>query len=390
MISTALVLLVSAQLPVVQPADGPPPQLDFERTVSCTQLEPSKKVPSGTYRVQCDPETRSCLAAPDAVLVDGVASEQELARVRFCAHDAPAVRAALKEGWPFREAVAEAPPGWYRDERGRVMQVNFDLGRRVYFGGAWSPFYRPGAGEAGRARPEVGVSITWGQPGGDVLHRLRLLEGSAWVGADPRYEAVLARYDYSVRRREPALWLTTFVGRPRRFDLDLNLSWGFEVLRVEGLGGKNFLSIAQADVILDVWHSRDLESYVRARVGPGLEYDLDLKGVYFRPGAAVEADFTLDRDGFHHLTGSAVGEQLVLAPAMAGRPASPSRLKLRVGYEVILVAINDYPLTLVADGRATWRNDAPALPGWEFQGNLGLRFSFWAPARRGAALVPVR
>lgn len=76
------------------------------------------------------------------------------------------------------------------------------------------------------------------------------------------------------------------------------------------------------------------------------------------------------------------GEKLFFEPTLAGRPRSPQRLKVKAGYEVILVALNDYPLTLVVDGRAFWRDDVPSLPGWEFSLNAGLRFSLWAPARR--------
>jgi hypothetical protein len=54
---------------------------------------------------------------------------------------------------------------------------------------------------------------------------------------------------------------------------------------------------------------------------------------------------------------------------------------------VILLAINDYPLTLTLDARAQWRDDVPRLKGWEFSGNVGLRFSFWAPARHHSAQV---
>lgn len=400
MISVLLVSVMAGAVPDVEvmPASAPPATLDWNESVYCMRLKPTKAVPTGDFRVQCNERERRCLVSPRTVLIDGVAGSEPLARIRTeCwegyEHKDPLLARAVNEKWRFEEAIAEAPPGWYRDERGRVMQVNFDLGRRVYFGGTWSPFYRPDAGGMpGRARPEIGVSITWMSDDDHQQHRLHLLEGVAWLGVptDVRFEASGVRYDSSVRRTRPPLWLTTFVGKPRRFDLDLNVTWAAELARFESLGGRNFLGIIEADVVVDLWHSHDLDSFVRVRAGPGLESDLDAKAFYFRPALALEADLTLDRDGFHHVTASATGEKLVFEPAIAGRPTSPQRLKLRAGYEVILLALNDYPLTLVVDARATWRDDVPSLRGWEFQGNAGLRFSLWAPARYSASAATPR
>lgn len=395
----AWMTLAAAPEVVVSTPAGQPEALDWNQPVWCVRLSPTKVVPSGEFRVQCDVKTKRCLAAPRSVLVEGVAGPEPLARVRGDCWEPYAtdeggllLERAKTEAWPFVEAVAEAPPGWFRDERGRVMQVNFDLGRRVYFGGGWSPFYRPdGNGSFARGRPELGVSITWQGDEGRHLHRLHLVEGAAWLGKsdDLRFELSSARYDFSVRRDRPPLWLTTFVGRPRRFDLDLNVTWAAEVGRFEYLGSRAFLGIVEADVVVDLWHSADLDSFVRVRAGPGLESDLTAKAVYFRPAVAVELDLTLDRDGFHRLTASALAEKLFWEPAVAGRPVSPQRLKLKAGYEVILLALNDYPLTLVLDARATWRDDVPGLNFWELAGNAGLRFSLWAPARYGADLVRV-
>lgn len=380
-------------LPPVQPS-AEPPALRWDSPTMCVDLAPSPKVPSGHYRVQCDEAKQQCLASPTAVLVDGVESHEELGRVNPCAWSTDLAARAVSLNWPFFEAAPEAPPGWYRDERYRVMQVNFDLTRRVYLGASWAPLFSPGAGASlGRVRPELGVEVSF--PGGDErsVHRLHFLEGWVQLGTpDVRLEATVARYDASLRRASPLLWITTFVGAPRRYDLDLNFTFAFDLLRFEYLAGSGFMTIASADVVLDLWHSQDLESYVRARLGPALEYDLVRKGASFRPEAAVEADLTLDRDGFHHLTGALVGEQLLFAPRgpLEDRPLHPTRVKARLGYEVILLAINDYPLSLVVNGRATWRNDVAAVAGWEFGADAGLRFSFWAPARRSASAVTRR
>jgi hypothetical protein len=390
MLLVSLVLLAVPDV-TVRPPSTPPRRLDPAKISSCLRLAPTTAVPSGQFRVQCDDATRSCLAAPERVLLDGVEGEESLSRVPPCAGTTRDVQRALDERFDFEQAIADTQVGWYRDEQGRVVQVNFDLGRRVWLGGAWAPLERHDTGATlGRARVELGVAISWLGDEDHQEHRLHLLEGTVWLGdpKDARFDMMGLRYDSSLRRTRPPLWVTTFVGRPRRFDLDLNLTWALEVAHFEALGGRSFLNVAQVDAALELWHSADLDSYLRLRAGPGLEIDLTAVRPYFVPTVALEADVVLDRDGFHHLTAQALGEKLVFAPQLDGRAVSPSRLKLRAGYEVVLVALNDYPLTLVTEARAAWRDDVLSLSGWEFQATAGLRFSLWAPARHFATHVP--
>ena len=402
---SALVVLLGAHDVAVELPAGPKPTLDFSRPVACLaclSLKPSKLVPSGEYRVQCEPSTRTCYAAPKRVLIttqggELIEGEEPLSRVSdVCTSyiDGVSAQSLARQEWRFELAIPEAPPGWYRDERGRVMQVNFDLGRRIFVGGAWAPFYRPDlTGSLARARVEFGISITLNSGDQRHQHRLHFLETTALLGNTPlatRFEASVARYDVSSHRQRAPLWLTTFIGAPRRFDLPLNLGWAAEAARFESLGGKNYLTIAELDVTVDLWNSAELDSFIRLRAGPSLEYDFDAKGAYFKPVVALEADLTLDRDGFHHVTASATGEKLFWEPMIEGRGVSPQRLRIKAGYEVILFALNDYPFTLTLDDRANWRDDVPALEGWEFTGNVGLRFSLWAPARHQSTQVRTR
>lgn len=387
MFVAATLMLLSAYDVPVEPPEGPLASLAWDQPVLCLQLQPTNMVPSGNFRVQCDPHRKRCLAAPTTVLIDGYESEEPLSRVHVgCSPEVDAMtRQALDEKWPFTLAVAETPDGWYRDDRGRVIQVNFDLGRRVYAGGAWAPYYRPdGTGSVGRARVEFGIVVNLIPNQGRVQHRLRFLESNVWLGATPRdvrFEGSVFRYEWGARMNRAPLWVSTFIGQPRRYDLPLNFGFGLEVLRIEYLPNATFVTIAEFDGALDIWRSKDLESFLRVRVGPAAEYDVAARGVGLRPTAALDGDFTLDADGFHHFTASVAAEKLFFTPLVAGRAASPSRLRIRAGYEVILFAINDYPLTLVVDGRATWRDDVVGLGGWEFVGNAGLRFSLWAPSR---------
>lgn len=374
--------------PVIQPPASPLPMLDWYTPSLCLTLPPTKAVPSGKWRAQCEHATRRCLIAPRHELdAEGVETDLPVERVNACTDEAYAPVAEQVKAYRLEPAMAETPPGWYRDERGRVMQFNFDLNRRIWLGGAWAPRWRDGEA-VGRMRADFGISLETGGP--KRLHRLRLLETELYLG-EPAFDATLLRYDFSVERREPLFRVTTFFGKPRRYDVDINLGLWTEVLHVEELerGGTEagFLTWAAVHATLDLWHSKDLVSYVRLRAGPSVERDYKNGFTTLVPGAALEGDLTLDRDGFHHLNMAVEAEKVLLAPSVEGRPLRPKRLRVKAGYELILLAINDQPLSLVVDGRGMWRDDLANVPArWEWSASAGLRFSLWAPARRAAPL----
>lgn len=377
--------------------EEPRPSLRYDQPILCTQLPPTKEVPSGEYRMQCDPVTRRCLIAPAHELDgEGVETDRPLLRTSFCERSETSAQARLQEGYRFVPAIAESPPGWYRDEQGRVMQFNFDLHRRVWLGGAWAPLFRHGEGVMqDRIRVDFGIRTEF--PGGEEdhrLHRVTFLETELYLGA-PSLDITLIRYDFNVERKVPLFRITTFFGKPRRLDFGLNLGAWVEALHQETIEREDselsLLTWGAVHGTLDLWHSKDLVSYVRLRAGPSIERDRTHGFTTLIPTAALEGDFTLDLDGFHHLLFAVEAESVLLADRVEGRPLRPERLKLRAGYEIILLAINDQPVSLVVDGRGAWRNDIPHVdPTWEWSANAGLRVSLWAPARRNAPLASTR
>ena len=378
------------------PPESPLPVLRHGVPAVCATLGATQQVPSGRYRVQCDEATRRCLAAPVNELgVDGTESDRPIERVSLCGEGTQHVLQRAAEGYTFVPAIAEAAPGWYRDERGRVMQFNFDLKRRVWLGGAWAPLWRRDEERAlSRGRVDFGI-VTEFPEGKKRLHRIHLLETELVLGAQSSLDSTLLRYDNNVQQDTPLVRVTTFFGKPRRGDLTFNMGTWVELLRLELLnrGGSeaSFLTIGTTHLTLDLWHSGDLASYVRVRAGPSLEYDRTHDFATLVPGAALEGDFTLDANGFHHLTFGAEAEKVFLDKEVSGRPRNPERLRLRAGYELVLIAINDQPVSLVLDGRAQWRSDlAGVAPVWEWSAQSGLRFSLWAPPRRSAPLASAR
>ncbi|WPB79745.1 hypothetical protein KYC5002_11390 [Archangium violaceum] len=379
------------------PAQSPLPSLIYRGAIWCTSLGPSPQVPSGRYRLQCNTSTRRCLAVPQNELeADGTESDRLLERTASC-RELPQeeLRQLQADGYTFEPAIAEAPPGWYRDERGRVMQFNFDLHRRVWLGGAWAPLWRTGEPRAlNRGRLDFGI-IAEVPDGERMMRRFTVLDTELILGEQSSFDATLFRYDTNVRQDKPPIRVTTFIGKPRRGDFNFDMGAWLEVLRLEMLrrGGVDhiFYTLISGHLTLDLWHSRDLASYVRLRGGPSLEYDRTNSTFALIPGAAAEGNITLDSNGFHHVTFGAEVEKLLLDMRVEGRPHHPERLRVRAGYELILLAINDQPLSLVLEGRGQWRTDlVDERPVWEWSANTGLRFSLWAPARRSAPLAAAR
>ncbi|RKI02799.1 hypothetical protein D7Y15_34605 [Corallococcus sp. AB030] len=364
------------------------PQQPYDGQVRCLALPPTPDVPSGAWRARCDDVKMECLVSPAYELdSEGHEKDQPLQRVDGCVPNLMPTETVRQ--YRLVPAIAEAPPGWYRDERGRVLQYNFDLHRRVYVGGAWAPrWMRETDRLEERVRVDFGVDLEW--PGdSDRLHRMTLLETELYLGDAPSYEATLLRYDFRSQNDAPLFRVTTFYGHPRRFDIYANLGFWMEVLHGEQVRRENvhadFLTVAATDVTLDLWHSSDLVSYVRLRAGPALERDRTNGFFTLVPAAALEGDLTLDRDGFHHVRFGVEAQKVLLAQAVEGRPLRPERLRLRASYEVIALAINDQPVSVTLDGRGTWRDDLANAPaGWEWSAQAGLRFSMWAPARRSA------
>ena len=74
--------------PTLAPPQSPLPVMSYGEATWCVTLQPSAQVPSGRYRVQCDDQTRRCLAAPERELdVDGTEGDRLLERVMPCSEE---------------------------------------------------------------------------------------------------------------------------------------------------------------------------------------------------------------------------------------------------------------------------------------------------------------
>jgi hypothetical protein len=289
------------------------------------------------------------------------------------------------------------PPGFYQDAQGRVMQVSFDLGRRVWLGTGYAPRRRPtGELEVAPAAFDFGSSYERLSDDGLTRYRFRFMEGEARVhpfGLD----VTAVRFDLSHRYTTPLLRVTTFFGEPARHDFWLNVGMFSEALHLEraprGIAGEQALTLATVQATLDLWQSADMRSYVRLRAGPGTEmrfgpWGEEARYVGFLPRATLEGDLILGKRAFQRLNFRVRGD-LLRSVSLESRalPGGTWIADAEAAYEIILLAINDQPVSLRLASLARVRDDAtvtvPAagltLPGWELRGTAGFRVSFFSP-----------
>ncbi|MGC4117350.1 MAG: hypothetical protein QM765_22875 [Myxococcales bacterium] len=267
------------------------------------------------------------------------------------------------------------------------MQISFDLHRRVYLGGGWVP-WAEGPGRF-QGLVSMGFEAAWldEDENASNLYRLRLFQGEAFSDLS-WLQATAIHFDTSRGGRRPGLRVTTFVGTPTRHDVDLSFGFWLDVLSLElrDTGPRKHANLGFGAIggTLDLWHSKDLESFVRLRADAGFEQDRTTRVCSFLPTGAVEADIVAGDQGLHHLRALAQYERVI--PMKEG-PSQADRLRFKLAYEVGLIAINDQPLTAVIEGRADYRSDLPDAPEtWDYLGQISLRFSLWVPARRGSKL----
>jgi len=359
------------------------PMMNRDRPVQC-----ARDTKGLVWRIQCDHATKTCLyAANDELDAEGNRAKP-LERARDCAFD-PFDRAKLDAaGYAFKPARADAPWGWTRDERGRVFQVSFDLRKRLYFGAAYTPQkVLDNPLESKRTSVDFGL-FTVNIKGDRTMHRIKLVEGS--VHLEPfSAEMTLAHYDMSHRFLDPLLRITTFVGEPSRHDVHLNLGMWTEVGGLElhrtARGNAQLWKHATAQVTIDLWQSADMNSFARLRTGLGLEGQHNETDGYhsaITQSTALELDVVVDDDGFHNVRFE-LGHELpryFVDMGETGKLAQRMRAKLQ--YEAIVLAINDQPLSLKVAAGGEKRDDIPGLPNqWAFVMDAGLRFSLWAPPR---------
>jgi hypothetical protein len=296
------------------------------------------------------------------------------------------------------EAAVVLPPGFYRDERGRIMQVSFDLQQRLWLGASYAPRRLPnGRQETGPVAFDFGLAQEWYSGDGRTRHRLAIMDGEARINPFG-LDVTALHYDLSHAYEFPLLRLTTLWREPARHDLFLNVGVYGEALRMQieptGEVGNHQLTLASVQPTLDLWQSWDLRSYVRLRVGPVLHVRLgpwhdEARMVTSLPETALEGSFILGKRALQQARFRLRGEWL---RKLASSPTPLARdwiVDGEASYEIILLAINDQPVSLRFAGRVGTRDEGSPLAmvngaavsgrDLEWSATGGLRISFFSP-----------
>ena len=129
-----------------------------------------------------------------------------------------------------------------------------------------------------------------------------------------------------------------------------------------------------------------MDSFARIRTGMALEGQHDEVTGYHSAlvaASALELDTVLDHAGFHNLKlelAHEIPRYFIELPSLGSRYRQ--RMRARLQYEAIVLAINDQPLTLKLAAGGERREDLIGVADqWAFVMDAGLRFSLWAPPR---------
>lgn len=361
------------------------PELDREAQGACTTR------PDGTeVKLQCDEAAKRCLVAPVEVTIDDERAPNTRVMARGMAFCNPAAAGAwerlVADGYEMVPAVLSAPYGYKRDERNRLYQTHFSLRDRFFLGVgdmlgttlAFDESLTQGV------RLEMGASVESFDRYDVRRHRFRFLEGSVLV-APLEIEGLLFAYDKGRISNHPDFWITTFIGEPRRFDINLDIGPGFHFGRlwlgdVEDVQNA-FIDLGQVHLNWELLQSATLEDYLYVRAGGGvglraIEGRADVE-VYLYPEAAIGGALRLGDRGLWEF-----GTEVRFRYG-AEFDSGEDWLELRgsASVERILVAINDQPISLFVEP-SVHILDLEASERAAFQTLLGVRMSFFVPPPR--------
>jgi hypothetical protein len=319
-----------------------------------------------------------------------------LAPASALAQLAPEVVADLKS--PKVDATVALPAGFYRDDRGRTMQVSFDLQQRLWLGASYAPRRRlSGKEEFAPVAFDFGLTQEWYSEDGRTRHRIAVMDGEARINPFG-LDVTALRYDLSHAYDFPLLRVTTLWKEPARHDLYLNVGAYGEALRMEiepaGEIGNHQLTLASLQPTLDLWQSWDLRSFLRLRVGPAVHMRFgpwrdEARLVSSLPETALEGSFLLGKRALQQARFRVRGEWLRKLTLAKPELARDWLVDGEASYEIILLAINDQPVSLRFAGKVGTRDEGAQLAmagkapvsgrDLEWSATGGVRISFFSP-----------
>ena len=281
----------------------------------------------------------------------------------------------------------EVPEGYMQDEYGRITQVTFDLRRRFHVG--VSSMTRFDAEDsysmANSLALETGGSNDFLDLEYGHRHRHRFLEGRLILNP---LEVDMLFYSYDFSRSTPGspIWITTFIGEPRRFDVPIEVGVGATLgrlhYRATEAGDLMLFDLLSGRVNWEFYQGKNLENYVLLSTGGGFGLrHLDSSGTteaYAFPEVGLRAVWSLGERG---LTQIALDGRMKWAWELSTQE-SWMMGQAGLSAEQILIAINDQPLSLYVEPHARLTQFEPAdLDGVDYRVMAGVRLSLFVPTR---------
>ena len=295
-----------------------------------------------------------------------------------------------KMGYEFVRADWEVPRGYVRDAQGRLMQVDFDLLRRFHLGFGYAPRVRPkGNSDGGRIKLDLGWTVALLDRRSRGLHTFEFLMGRFYLNPFS-FAGTLFDYDYMRRSDKPLFKITTFWGGPKRHDIYVNLGFGFGLGRLTTLENDplyNYdVEIGVLRLNWDLWHSMNMYHFFRLQFGSriGLLTGSDIHNVYVNPFGALRFQLVPDSLGHHLIRARLEAGSIYLSREKTWK----TKALIGVGYEYVLIAINDQPISWYAEASASYSDRLVRGSAWDIRFDTGLRINFWSPVR--PRLAPVR
>ncbi len=359
------------------------PQLDAELPIVCVETDDGRML-----RIQCDEKTKVCLSAEARLGTVEGAPDVVPRELTPCATSRPGTYERLSQsGYQFVSARHEAPYGYRRDELGRLFQTHFDLRRRYFVGVGW--------GATSDLEGDVallGGSVDF-QVGGiyehfseETLnrHRFRFLEAKLEL-TPVRTEGLVLGYDLGRQAIRPTLWITTFFGEPRRYDLNMHIGPGLQFLRWWGTEDAGralaLLDLAQGHLGWEIVQGTMLEDYLSLRLGAGMGVLIaGMEGdFYLYPEAAFDAGWVAGDRGLWEFRTS--GRMRFATLPSTNETFYEATVALSM--ERIFIAVTDQPVSLYLEPELSYRDLAPAdARRVEARVLAGIRVSLFTPPRR--------
>ena len=301
------------------------------------------------------------------------------------------VSLALALAAGLQAGASRADDGYATDDVGRRMRVVFDPGRRIHVGAQHAPTL-DAEGDVDPERLQLDTGLRWRHyvdfAEEQVRWKLdhRVLSGQVSLGSQTSFSGELYSLHFLRFSNDGSISLPTTPPRRLAFPFGIGFDVGLGRVELEqrrreqpvdtepALTGE--IGVARGALLLDLTPRPTGDGYLTFGVGPRYDLRLDTRLAapevdhLLAPFSQPELAFHRESDDGHHVFDARARAGYVWS-SLHGAGAQAAA---RVGYELIVLALNDAPVSLTTEVR--WRWDEPPIVGasaHEVVGLYGLR-----------------